>query len=303
MKVNRKWTRAIGALFGAGLLLAASPAMAAGEAVEAKTEVSTEGVVDASVGATGELPEGADLASLEVVKVQPVMFNSTDTMAAVDAVMTSASAATGEEGQAARIMGTMPAVEMGEMSEEGFDFGGESTQLDIISMQYAYILGSLPVLFALDKDGFKKTVEGLAEFAPLHGAFSPKTKAALDAYVAALKAGKLDSNQYIQIMLQATQGIASAGSPAEERRHGYLLLGMWAGYVTMSAEAGKLDADIAGMGNGLVMMLEKDAVIGGSDKQLAAKVKQVNAAVSGGKVDKAKIAAAVKGMLAVTADK
>ena len=71
----------------------------------------------------------------------------------------------------------------------------------------------------------------------------------------------------------------------------------------MSAETGKLDADIAGMGNGLVMMLEKDAVIGGSDKQLAAKVKQVNAAVSGGKVDKAKIAAAVKGMLAVTADK
>ena len=108
MKVNRKWTRAIGALFGAGLLLAASPAMAAGEAVEAKTEVSTEGVVDASVGATGELPEGADLASLEVVKVQPVMFNSTDTMAAVDAVMTSASAATDSSEVTSTVSGVPP---------------------------------------------------------------------------------------------------------------------------------------------------------------------------------------------------
>lgn len=301
MNTKTKMTRmALQALFGASLLLGVNPAFAEGEA---KTEVSAEGVVDASVGATTALPEGADLASLEVVKVQPVMFQSTDTMAAVDAVMTSASMASAEEGQAARIMGTMPPVEMGEMSEEGFDFGGESTQLDIISMQYAYILGSLPVLFALDKDGFKKTVDGLAQFAPLHGAFSAKTKASLDAYAAALKAGKLDSKQYIQIMLNATQGIASAGSPAEERRHGYLLLGMWAGYVTMSAETGKLDKDLAGMGNGLVMMLEKDAVIGGSDKQLAAKVKQVNAAISGGTPDKAKIAAAVKAMLAVTADK
>ena len=235
MNTKTKMMRmALQALFGASLLLGANAAFAEGEA---KADVSTDGVVDASVGATAALPEGADLASLEVVKVQPIMFQSTDTMAAVDAVMTSASMASAEEGQAARIMGTMPAVEMADMGEEGFDFGGESTQLDIVAMQYAYILGSLPVLFALDKDGFKSTVDGLAQFAPLHGAFSAKTKASLDAYTAALKAGKLDSNQYIQIMLNATQGIASAGSPAEERRHGYLLLGMWAGYVTMSAES------------------------------------------------------------------
>ena len=265
---------------------AGAPDAAAG-AAEAKASGEVEAPSAEEVVATGtmgglEALEDSQLASLEVSKVQPVLFQSTDDGAQVRAIFGVAQTAEPRADQTLRLKDALVTPEVPEgVGEEGFDFAGDSTQLDVVSLQYGYVLGALPALKQMAPEQFGAMQAKLGAMRKLDAAYSQDTQAQIKAYADALAKGDLDTDAYLGMMRAATRGIAQAGDPAVERRHGYLLLGLWSGLTTLAVETESGTQDLKHTGEALVMMLEKDATYGGSDMALAKKVRAVNAKLGG----------------------
>lgn len=293
----------VAALASAATLLTAGGVMAEGEpqADAAEPTVSLDGLV--AEDATGGALEDADLASLQVTKVQPVVFQSTDAQAEVDGLFGAAANLEEDASQKLRLNEAMPEVSVPEgFADEGFDFAGASTELDVVSLQYGFILASMPLLQAANPDAYKKMSGKLEQLAALNKAFAPGVATLLTSYTGSVKQGKPNAETLVKLLRATTQGMASAGDPAVERRHGYLLLGLWGGLITLSAESGKILPGLVSVGDSMIMMLEKDASFGGSDMQLAAKTKSVVALLKADTLDKAAVTKGVQSMLSVQAD-
>jgi hypothetical protein len=249
-------------------------------------------------------PMEGDIQQLQVTKVQPILLSDSGARNQVSAIFSVAANLKTDDAQKARITGAAPAITMPAADgEQGFGFGGSSTELDIVSLQYGYLLGMLPLLQASSPDKFKETVTMFDSLAELNGFYGPEAQAAIKTFVGDAKQGKLNDKAYMEMITGATQGMASATDPSVERRHGYLLLGLWSGLTTLAVEAGAVPENLAASGNTLVMLLEKDAAFGGSDVQLAAKLKLVIAGIKAATPDKAAVQQHIQSMFSVEADK
>jgi hypothetical protein len=245
-----------------------------------------------------------DPMSLKVAKVQPVIFSDSGARTQVSAVASRIPQLQADDAQKARISGSIPAITMpaADSGEQGFGFGGSSTELDTVSLQYGYLLGMLPIVQAASADKFKETVATLDSLSQLNQFYGPELQAAVKAYLDSAKQGQFNDKAYMEMLGGATQGMASTSDSSVERRHGYLLLGLWSGFASIAVESGSVPENLAASGNTLVMLLEKDAAFGGSDVQLAAKLKLVIAELKNPAPDKAAVQKHIMSFFDVQAD-
>jgi hypothetical protein len=244
-----------------------------------------------------------DVEKLQVSQVQPVMLIDSGARNQIRAAIARSGQLEADAGQKARIDSAVPAIKApADHGSQGFGFGGSSSELDIISLQYGYMLGMLPIIQATSPEKFKDTLAMLDKLAQVNQFYGPAAQAAIGQFVSAAKQGRLDDKAYMEMLSGATQGMASATNSEVERRHGYLLLGLWSGLTTIAVEAGAVTDNLANSGNTLVMLLKKDAAFGGSDVQLAAKLEAVIAQLKSATPNKAAIHENIQAMLSVEAD-
>ena len=246
------------------------------------------------------------LDDLETVAVQPIAFTTTATRRETEVMFSSLSSAEGPDADVAAIFeGVDFSVSAPEKAEgdEGLDFAGSSTKTDTDALTLGFGLGTLPLMQLQSADAYQKTLanfEGLGDLFDVM--FSPKVGAATRAFLATSKAGKFDVDAYTAMLASATLGMASSDDPSVQRRHGYLLVGLWMGYSILSAATDSLNESTAQIGDSLIILLVKDAAYGSSDKRIAAVVKSVTDDIKGGKATASSLMGQAQKMLAVKAD-
>lgn len=269
-----------------GLLLCVSPAFAAGPQMSAPTASITQ-------------VEDAQFAALRVTKVQPTLFTDAQQNLLV-ATLVEQTAAT--QLPAYQPIAQTDVDEASNGARAGLGFAGASTELDVVSLKYGYALGLVPILGDADPAMRQKHLELLDKMSKINGFYTPTLASHVEAFLQSARQGKIDYQAYMQIMSDAAQGIASSSDPAIERRHGYLLLGLWSSLAHISAQAGQVPAQIAQTGDALAAMLEKDASFGGSDLALAKEVRAITAVLAAEKPSPSLIQTHIAAMLEVAKD-
>ena len=246
--------------------------------------------------------ESTELENLEVARVQPVVM--ADQSAELQVSATFARASRANAADAMDLAATMKSVDAlrAEGEEEGLDFAGSSNKLDIAALQYGFVLGMAPMMSVLKGEDRQAMLGQLKSLASANALFGATTRAAIEKYVASASSGKADHALFMAMMRAASQDIASSNDPSMERRHGYLLVGLWSGLSRLSAEVGQNSRDLASTGDILVQLLEKDAIYGGSDRELAKQVRIVNAELRKDVPSKDAVRAALAAMVKVSQD-
>ncbi|MEC9439842.1 MAG: hypothetical protein VYE40_01930 [Myxococcota bacterium] len=246
--------------------------------------------------------EDAQLDNLEIARVQPVVM--ADQSAELQVSVTFARASKANGANAMDLVQTMQNVEalQAEGEEEGLDFAGSSNKLDIAALQYGFVLGMAPMMSVLEGQDRAEMLQQLEALSSANALFGNTTRQAIEKYVKSAASGKADHAAFMEMMRAASQDIASSGDPSIERRHGYLLVGLWSGLSRLSAEVGQNSRDLAATGDILVQLLEKDAIYGGSDRELAKQVRLVNAELRKDVPSKEVVRAALAEMVKVSQD-
>jgi hypothetical protein len=181
--------------------------------------------------------------------------------------------------------------------EQGFGFAGQATDADLLVLRYAFIMGSTANQ-ASDPAGLKTAVDVLTESRVALAALDPKVLAAVDRYLAAAREGNVDGNLLANAFSVGEAGIAT-GDP---RGHGYFVTGLWLGLSLLYAtNPGNADA-FCDMASPLSVLLEQDAVFGGTDMKLAAEVRRVGSLLRNPTVDIATLRGAIVSALSTAAD-
>jgi hypothetical protein len=153
---------------------------------------------------------------------------------------------------------------------QGFGFAGASTDNDVALMSYGFIVSAL-VLDLAEAADFADDVKQLEAGRELLAPLSPAVLAAVDKYIASAKAGRVDPGALASIMSATEVGIA-VGPP---RGHGYLSAGIWFGLALVAASNGEIPAELVSMARPLAVMFDEDASLGGSDRKVAASLRDV----------------------------
>jgi hypothetical protein len=225
-------------------------------------------------GQLGALEDGA-LERMEVVAVQPVIYADSGAGAEVGGAVQRAATMEQDAGRTARLLRNAPLlapVTLGQAEQEGFGFAGASNAQDIETLRAGYTLGLLPLMQATSADRFKLATAQLAYMPRIEG-LSQDAQRAVDTFVQSAQRGQLDQRAYMAMMTEAMRGIASSEDASVQRRHGYLLVGLWSGLAMLEAETGMVSGRLVESGQALVVLLEQDAAHGGSDLALAASMK------------------------------
>ena len=285
---------AVGALTASlalGQLDAQAQAPAADQAVDLSAMLPAE-----SIGAVGALEPG-QLDALTTARVQPIAFMDTTSALHLHASLEAASQLKGDD-----VTARASAARLEAPAQDGLGFGGASRQVDILTMSYGYALGVLPLLKATQGDALPTTLERLKVMAPLHASYSAETRAQIEAYLASASGPELSHAAYLRLLRAASLGIAQAEGVQDQRVHGYLLAGLWAGLATLASESGSVPPIMAPLGQGIEEMMLKDASFGGSDQQVAAQLKRISAQLAQDTPNKALVSEAVKALLSIKAD-
>lgn len=228
-----------------------------------------------ATGKLGALEDGA-LERLDVVAVQPVIYADSAAAGEIGGVMSRVATMGADSARAARMLRSAPMlapVMVGqEQAADGFGFAGQSSEQDIETLRVGYTLGMLPLMQATDGNRYKVAVAQLANMPRVQG-LSEGAQKAVDTFVFAAQRGDVDQAAYMAMMEQAMLGIAGSEDASVQRRHGYLLVGLWSGLAMLEAEGGVVSARLIESGKTLVRLLEQDAAHGGSDLALAATLK------------------------------
>lgn len=241
-----------------------------------------------------------NLEQLEIAKVQPTAFMDTSSAISMSEMMAYGDAMAPDASLASRISDSLPA--NAAQADQGLGFGGQSTTQDIASLQYGYLLGALPILQRADKASFDQALTKLEQFSSLHSSYQAQTTAALLTYIKGARQGQIDTGAYMNIMRAASEGIAQAKGAEAERRHGYLMVGIWSAMSTMALESGRVPSSLKGIGDALSKMLIKDSSFGGSDRALAAHIQLISEESLSAAPDKARVYKSLKSMMSAQAD-
>lgn len=246
----------------------------------------------------------ADIESLEVTAVQPVVFqDQQDTTDATAALSTVASIKeNADEAKTLESDYSQMSLPKGKSEEEGLGFAGKSRELDIVSLRYGYMLASLPLIKALSPKKYDTVFATAKKLTGLNKFYNPSTQAQLTAYLNNAEKGNFNGSDYANLLSATTRDMAQGSSADKQRVHGYLLVGLWTGYARMLAASGKGSTKMANVGEALRTMLLKDASFGGSDIKLAGQVKIVAGNIKD-TPNKANVKSAIAQMMATKADK
>lgn len=246
----------------------------------------------------GHLDDGM-LERLQVAQVQPVVYSHVGAKTELAGVMWRASQLKASPAASARLA----APELAAPSPaEGLGFGGSATELDTLSLRYGHVLGLLPLMQAVKPEQFKVTAAQLGGLNELEAAFGAQTRGHIAQFVADAQRGKINSDAYLGMMQGCVQDIAATNDSAVQRRHGYLLLGLWSGLALTSAESDAVTTNLVATGRVLVELLEKDAAYGGADQQLANVVRAMTEELAQTTPSDDALAHMAQRMLAVRAD-
>jgi len=245
-----------------------------------------------ALGLDGGEPSDASLLEARTVGVLPVLSAGPSR----DGAYLRMAAAVEQGAEASR-----PGLRAGELAsldvDAGFAFAGESTEDDVHILRFAFILGGLAAE-AHDPHAVRETAHSLAAARGLLAPLSSDAIEALDRVVAAAHEGRVDTRAIVESLRAAEEGIAAG--PA--RAHGYLAAGLWFGLSMLAATLDEVDPGFIAMAGPLAMMLDEDAVFGGSDRRLAAELRAVAGLLGAPQLDAAAQRDALTRAMTVSAD-
>ena len=242
-----------------------------------------------------------DLEALSVAKIQPTAFMDSASALAMSELMAYGDAMTPDASRGAHLRDSLPKPGQ-DAAHEGLGFAGHSTTLDLSALQYGYMLGALPLLARADALAHQATLIELERLSDLASHLSPQTAQAIATYLKGARAGQLDTGAYMNVMRAASDGLAQAQDASQERRHGYLMVGLWSAMSALAIEAGMTPASLLVLGQSLGQLLERDASFGGSDRALAAQVHLIREQAAAASPDKARVYGAIRAMMGVKSD-
>jgi hypothetical protein len=247
----------------------------------------------------GHLDDGM-LERLQVARVQPVVYSHVGAKTELAGVMWHASQLKASPAASARL--AAPELAVPSPAAQGLGFAGSATELDTLSLRYGHVLGLLPLMQAIKPEQFKVTVAQLGGLGELEAVFGEHTRGHIAQFVADAQRGKINSDAYLGMMQGCVQDIAATDDSSIQRRHGYLLLGLWSGLALTAAESDAVTTSLVATGRVLVELLEKDAAYGGADQKLANIVRAMTEELAQPTPNDDALAHMAQRMLAVRAD-
>jgi len=235
-------------------------------------------------------PADADLLNKKTVSVLPVL--ATGPSRKTTFLEVASTALVGDK-KAPLMPGAVTSVEAG----TGFGFAGASTDKDIALLQLGFLVGSLP-LNADDPKAFSAAMDMLGPARALLAGLAPGVVSAYDRYVASARGGSIDVPALAALFEAAEGGIATG----PQRGHGYLTGGLWFGLAIVGATQGQVNPAFVSMASPLAVLFEEDAEFEGSDRKLAASLRQVAGLLKAETLDVQAFSTAVSGAFKVSAD-
>lgn len=174
----------------------------------------------------------------------------------------------------------------------GFGFAGKAQGSDVALMVISTTLGMLPILLKLDAAKAKAQATTIQELMPkVEGRLAPDVVKAINIALTAVQGD--DMQTAVKALLVAMAVAADSISKGNERAHGYVASGIYAGIATVWAAAESQNTALGSIGAPLVTYLEQDAALGGADRQVAAQMKIVAGELNSAAPSLDKIVAAI----------
>lgn len=268
-----------------------------------KNYIAVLGLLSAVIvpaSASGQTGEDIDLAEYKTVAVQPIIGASNfpglfESQMAAQASMLKFSP---EQISAAKTASEAHV----DGGAAGFGFAGKAKLNDTLLLMTSSSIAMLPTMMAVDPAGAKQRLGAFeASVGTLEGKVDAKVVQTLALAVKAASLG--DFQNTTKATLLAIGASTMAISKGNERAHGYMAAGIYGGLATLWAANGKTNKAYAELAGPLIMLLEKDAAMGGADRAVAAQLKVIAAQLAGPKPDLKTVMTAVAKMMAVKPDK
>lgn len=240
------------------------------------------------------------LSDFKTVAVQPVLAAS-NTRGLFESQL--AAMAAGVEGKPERFAAIKKAAAVAlEGQDAGFGFAGKAQDSDLTMLVLGDTLGMIPALLkAGAHENVKQAAQQLRLFVSKAGSkLAPQVVTALEMTLSAAESGHFQNTS--KSLLLAMSLAADSIQPGSERLHGYLAVGIYAGFATVWAVGGQPSPAYAELASPLIALLEEDAIMGGADRQLAAQLRLIAKELVSETPDNAKVVAAIEAMNRVQAD-
>jgi len=187
------------------------------------------------------------------------------------------------------------------LASSGFGFAGKAQGADVALLILASTLGMLPTAMKIDPAAAKNNAAQIKALMPkVEGRIAPDVIKAINIAVAAVEAD--DFQTALKALLVAMAVSAESIKKGNERAHGYVATGLYAGLAVTWAAAGQQNTAFAEIAAPLVMLLEEDAAMGGADRQVAAQLKTVANEVGAASPNVSNVVNAISAMQAVKPD-
>jgi len=187
------------------------------------------------------------------------------------------------------------------LETSGFGFAGKAGGGDVALLILGSTLGMLPAAMKLDAATAKNNATQIQALMPkLEGRVNGDVLKAVGIALTAIQGD--DFQTALKALLVAMALSADSIKKGNERAHGYMATGLYAGLSATWAAAGQQNTAYAELAAPLVMLLEEDASMGGADRQVAAQLKIVGAEMAAGSPSLDKVVSAIGAMQAVKPD-
>lgn len=152
---------------------------------------------------------------------------------------------------------------------DGGGFSGASTASDVDALTVGFLLATLPVLEATDGESYEKARAAAGVLTSRATGLAPDVRAPI-AEILGPHPGPFSVAPLARLFSAAT--VAIDGEAV--RLHGYLTVGLWAGFCVVASTSGP-DSQLADEGSVLADLLEQDAALAGSDRVVARRVRRI----------------------------
>jgi hypothetical protein len=187
------------------------------------------------------------------------------------------------------------------LENSGFGFAGKAQGSDVALLIISTTLGMLPVALKLDAAKAKANASQIQALMPkVEGRLAPDVVKAINIALTAVQGD--DIQTAVKALLVAMAVAADSIKKGNERAHGYVATGIYAGIATVWAAAGSQNTALGSLGAPLITYLEEDAAMGGADRQVAAQLKIVADELNGSAPNLDKVVSAIGVMQNVKPD-
>lgn len=239
-----------------------------------------------------------DLESLSVSVVQPVASADATTNDEMFRFMAHADALKQMPGEFHKNLPELK-TSMFTTSDDGFGFGGRSTKVDIVSLKIGYMMGALPLVYKKDKVKYNSQLKIINKVAN-STIFDVATRQQMKRFLTS--SSKLNGKAYTAMMSALSKSMAKSKTASNQRKHAYMLVGLWVTLNTMSLATDNTPSYLSNIGNILANMLEKDAAFGSSDKTLARHIRTITRETKKALPNKKAVYGALRAMTKVKKD-